>query len=404
MKRGCVLACALASCVPAPTFEEVAPILESRCASCHRNGIGPDFMADYESVAALQFKVRDVVTFREMPPFGLDNTTACGGSYFANEGLSLGEDEIKTIATWVDEGAQAGDLARLRPGMPYVGAELRSVDATLRPEPYVFDGAVPGSLHRCFVLDPAIVESRFLTAFEVVPGDMSKVSGVALYALDDAGARGAALALDMSDVGPGYHCASSPGVSGARFIGTWVWGRPVVRLPEGTGLRLDAGTLIVAQIRYSAQGSGFGPTVDPMRIDLELARDARAASFTQVAVPAFSLRPGVRSAEVRGFVEVKEGTEVLGIVPVMHTLGHDMQLDRVRPFSTTCMARVTYWDHDNHRRLYQYMTTPPTLLPGDQLAIKCGFDTRSRIEPISRGDGEADEECAAYLYAIPNEQ
>ena len=99
--------------------------------------------------------------------------------------------------------------------------------------------------------------------------------------------------------------------------------------------------------------------------------------------------------------EVTDGFEILGVAPLMHELGHDLQVDRVRPFGETCLARVPYWEHENHRRLYQYQTRPPEALPGDRLSIRCGFATLARDAPVLQGEDEGDEQCLAYLYAVP---
>src|SRR6266545_6057536 len=91
---------------------------------------------------------------------------------------------------------------------------------------------------------------------------------------------------------------------------------------------------------------------------------------------------------------------ILGVAPLMHQSGVSLALTRVRPFSETCLAKVDHWQFYNHLRLYQYLSPPPELLPGDRLDIECTYQTQSRIEPTRQGQDASSEECAARLYIV----
>lgn len=392
-----------AGCAIETTYEDVQPILELRCNSCHVDGVSTyrPYFTDYETVASLERILRDVVTSRQMPPFGMDDTAVCGNNYFADEGLWLTDLELKTLTDWVDDGVPRGDLGHLAPGPRYVEPELAHADRTIDTGlPYAFSGFDPGSQHRCFVADPALADRVFLSAFEVEPGNRFSVQSVALYALDDEAARAEADALDAADAGPGYPCYGGAGVAGARFLGTWVWGRRVVRFPEGTGVALRPDGRMVVQVHYNPQGGSVHPDEDLTRVRLELVDAAREAEYLELAAQGFSLRPGVKGAVARGYHEVSEPLDILGVAPLMHESGATLQVDRVRPFSRTCMAWVKDWDYYNHLRLYQYATAAPQLFPGDRLDIECRFETLNRLEPTRPGEGAADEQCLARLYAV----
>jgi hypothetical protein len=397
---------ALAGCSVETTYEHVYPILQSRCNSCHVDGVSTyrPYFTDYDTVSLLARTLRDTVTSREMPPFGMDDTTLCGGNYFADEGLWLSDVELQTLSDWVDDGVPAGDLDHLRSAPAYVEPELAHVDATVDTgAPYAFSGFDPDSQHRCFVADLAMGDATLLTGFQVAPGNRFAVQSAAIYALDGEEAQAAATALDAADDAPGYPCFGGAGVDGARFVGSWVWGRSVVRFPAGTGVQLAPATQVVIQVHYNPQGGSLYPDENTTRVDLELtgADSATEARYVPLAASGFSLRPGLGDAEARGFLVVDQPLTILGVAPLMYQRGVSMVVSRVRPFSETCLARVNHWAFYNHLRLYQYLTTPPQVFAGDELDIQCTFDTQSQIEPTREGQDPASERCMARLYVVP---
>lgn len=66
-----------------------------------------------------------------------------------------------------------------------------------------------------------------------------------LRALDGEEAERAAARRDAEAPGPGWPCYGGSGVAGARLVAGWSWLTPVVRMPEGTGIRLAAGRPLV---------------------------------------------------------------------------------------------------------------------------------------------------------------
>ena len=394
-------------CSVETTYQDVYPILQARCNSCHVDGISTyrPYFTDYDTVSSLERILRDAVTSREMPPFGMDDSTLCGNNYFADEGMWLGDVELKTITDWVDDGVPKGDVSDLMtgPAVPgYVEPELDHVDRTIDTgDAYAFSGFDPDTQHRCFIADPALDDPVFLSGFQVRPGNKFSVQSLALYALDDPDTQAAAGALVGKDGAPGYPCFGGAKIDGARFLGTWVWGRNVVRFPQGTGIRLAPGTKLVVQIHYNPQGGSLHPGDDLTQVDLELVDDATEATYRALSADGFSLRPGVADAVARGYLEVKEPFTILAVAPLMHQSGETLEVDRVRPFSDTCLAQVQHWEFESHLRLFQYLTPPPQVFPGDRLEITCGFQTQSRIEPTRQGEDASSEQCLARLYTVP---
>src|SRR5688500_15054583 len=80
----------------APTFaKDVAPIMYSKCANCHRPGeVAPMSLLSYEDARPWAKAIKSKVVAREMPPWGADMTQTLP----MRNDISLSDKEIATIA------------------------------------------------------------------------------------------------------------------------------------------------------------------------------------------------------------------------------------------------------------------------------------------------------------------
>ena len=97
-----------------PTFtKDIAPILQEKCQTCHRVGqIAPMSLLTYQQTRAYAKEIKKRVVARTMPPWFIDKTV--GIQHFQND-ISLSDQQIATIAKWVDEGAPEGNPKDLPP-------------------------------------------------------------------------------------------------------------------------------------------------------------------------------------------------------------------------------------------------------------------------------------------------
>src|SRR5207248_11687617 len=93
-----------------PTFaKDIAPIFQKSCQACHHQGTSaPMSLVTYEEVRPWAKSIRQRVVNRDMPPWHLDKTV--GIRHYKND-RSLRDDEIATIARWVEAGAPQGHPA-----------------------------------------------------------------------------------------------------------------------------------------------------------------------------------------------------------------------------------------------------------------------------------------------------
>src|SRR5947207_11312702 len=99
-----------ASSVKPVTFtKDVAPILQKSCQNCHRpDQMAPMSLLSYEDARPYARSIKARTTARAMPPWHVERNI---GIQRFKDDPSLTEDEIATIAAWVDQGAPKGKLA-----------------------------------------------------------------------------------------------------------------------------------------------------------------------------------------------------------------------------------------------------------------------------------------------------
>jgi mono/diheme cytochrome c family protein len=94
------------------TFNKhVAPIVFEQCAGCHREGeVAPFPLLSYADVQKRAKQIRQVTGKKFMPPW----KSLAGHGSFVDE-RRLTDEQIATIARWVEAGTPKGDAADLPP-------------------------------------------------------------------------------------------------------------------------------------------------------------------------------------------------------------------------------------------------------------------------------------------------
>src|ERR1700737_280218 len=95
-----------------PTFtRDIAPILQRSCQGCHRPGEAAPFsLLTYEQARPWAKAIKEAVLARKMPPWFADPHYG----KFSND-RSLHQQELDTIAAWVDAGAPQGNPKDMPP-------------------------------------------------------------------------------------------------------------------------------------------------------------------------------------------------------------------------------------------------------------------------------------------------
>ncbi|MBK9264563.1 MAG: hypothetical protein IPM54_32855 [Polyangiaceae bacterium] len=377
-----------------PTYAEVvAPIIMKNCANCHRDGgIAPFTLLTYEETKLLAGLIKDRTTAREMPPFNPNN---CGHCNTFQDARWLTPEEIAILAAWADAGAPSGDLAKA-PSPPAPPQGLTEANATWDMGVAYTPDAKLADDYRCFLVDAQTATDKFLTGFEVLPGDARVVHHVIAYTLDSDAAQTQAEALDAQDPTPGYRCFGGAEVA-SRFTVGWAPGGGPTRFPAGTGLRVPGGRKIVMQVHYNL-ASGALPDQTKIKVNLVDKVD-KEATISQVGTSNIFLPPGQPLVEVSHEETIPSQVPTVtiwGVAPHMHGAGKTMRVTTQSGGQSQCLIDVTNWDF--HWQSFSMYETPLKASGGDLVKLTCGYDTTGRDAVTTFGEGTEDEMCIAFFY------
>src|SRR6478672_4740550 len=195
----------------APTYNrDVAPILDAKCASCHRiGGIAPFSLTTAADAKGHAAGIVRMTKAGLMPPWmpGRDSAPLVG-----RDVRRLTPAELTTLAAWAAAGAPEG-RASDRHSQPVRPAGLAGPGRTitLAPPKAYSPHAAGGGIddYHCFLLDPKLTQSAYVTAALIRPQRTGSVHHVILY--EAAGAQAtAATQLNASHGGKGWSCFGGP--------------------------------------------------------------------------------------------------------------------------------------------------------------------------------------------------
>jgi mono/diheme cytochrome c family protein len=405
-----------------PTYlGDVKPILDGRCAGCHRiGGIAPFSLTSYAGARAHRHEIAYAVAHRIMPPWHAKR----GVRQYLND-PSLTDAQIATLVRWVKAGAPRGDRAGARTTLPSVTPKLSRVDLRVQlPEPYTPKGWLPGGDdYHCFAIPWTADATKYVTGFNAIPGVPTEVHHIIAF-LAHPNDASTVDAWDAADPGPGYRCYGGASAVGAetlpvRFLSGWAPGLAGGDFPAGTGIDVAPGSRLILQVHYNLRHAHMTGGPKPDRTALEFRLDDRVerlAAFLPVmdvgwmiAPPTFAIPAGARqvthawtgdpSFMARFFapgLDLSKGLTVEGAILHMHTLGRTARLDVLHTDGKRePLLVIPRWDF-NWQRAY-YLAQPAQLAAGDQLSVRCTH-TNTTKRTITWGESSSDEMCIGFVY------
>ena len=255
--------------------EYVQPILEQRCVSCHTtDGPGWSTLAlDTAGDAAVIAEDIALVTGAGYMPPWLPSDVSVD---FHND-WSLSVDELAILATWAGEG---GGLDVSPDTLLVARTQLITPierDQVLVPESYTGSLDQPDD-YRCLVyeVDDSDGVGNWITGFTFEPDQTAVVHHAIVYRVP-ATARAEVDTKDGADGKPGWTCFGRTGLrsAGVYAIAGWAPGQEPGIYPQGVGIRLEPGDMIVNQIHYHYVHE---TPADASVIVLQVASDVEASS------------------------------------------------------------------------------------------------------------------------------
>lgn len=406
-------------------WQDVAPVLYDSCVTCHRQGgIAPFALETYDDASAWSAAMVSSVQGRTMPPWLMVDDGSCGDFRHSRW---LPQETIDMISTWVDQGAVEGE-----PRDDLAVPEVPSLeDPTEIQTPDFIPEIQGGELaefdeYRCFLIDPQLPADRFLTGYDVLPGNDAIVHHVLAMPVDPelevgGGQTNADVMQALDEESPdrdGWPCFGEAGegveISGIPVV--WAPGQGVVEFPEGTGLRIAANEQIAIQVHYNLANAGNIGMSDQSTIQLRLEDEVEREGFMFLPDPfldsifegaPIELPPGEPSVEYAWELEMGpalgwlglDSMDLYGVFPHMHEYGQSMRMAVENSGELECVANVPNWDFN--WQLQYFYEEPRTLTPADTLQVVCDFDTVGADEPVQPGWGTNNEMCLMGLYLVP---
>lgn len=376
---------------------DIAPILQTRCLNCHRQGqVAPFPLATYEDAARRARQIVRVTQERLMPPW----IPAPGHEKFVGERW-LNERERTLLREWANTGRARGNEADLPPAPTFAeGWRLGKPDLILRmAEPFTVPADGPDLLHN-FVLPIDIPEDKLVAAIEFHPGN-KRIAHHAVLFLDSSGA---ARKLDRATPEPGYPNFGGPGFLPSGALGGWSVGNTPRPLPNGMGRYLKKGSDLVLQMHYHPSGkketdqSEVGlyfvhkPVAEVLKERAKLVGSIWMANY-EMDIPA-----GATAYRRSTTYTLPKEVTLVGVVPHMHLLGKSFKVTATlpgRPRKT--LIDIPRWNY-NWQDEYYY-ERPFKLPAGTRLDVEAVYDN-SAANPsnpsspprrVTWGDGTTDE-------------
>ena len=411
--------------------EDIAPIVQGKCAGCHLDGgIGPFALTSYAEAAPWATLALEAIDGGIMPPWGAIETDECQPEHSWKDDPRLTPEQRQLFADWIANGTPEGDPANAAPLPEPPSLELPNATATLQnPSPFTVGGSSDSFV--CMVVDPGHEGDVWVDGVQLIPDNDEVVHHVLTY-------------IDKNSVSDGWVDADGkfpcPGgfVSGDGItqISTWVPGGVPTETPPGVAFEMPVGAKVIMAYHYHPTGQG--DEIDQSSIalrwtdqepDLKAYMGVFGAIFNDNdinpgpndpgGVPIFEIPPGVSDHVESVTVVIPDllpPVEVFTMGTHMHYVGVDMKIWIERAGEEICWIQTPQWDF-NWQRLYDVdapLGSLPTVQGGDVIHLRCTYDNtlanenllealadQGLSEPIPVGVGEQSlEEMCAMLFGV----
>jgi hypothetical protein len=328
-------------------YNDVLPILQTHCQSCHRPGeIAPMPFDTYEHTRPFAAAIREKTALHQMPPWFA--SPCCG--HFSND-PSLSPQEISTLAAWADAHAPAGDPAATPPAMTWTtGWNISKPDLVLSMNHPQTIPATGDIAYRYYVIPTHFKEDRWVRMSEIRPGNRSVVHHAVAYIRPPGDTH-----LMTSDLLLVYAPGSLPDA----------W-------PEGLAKLVPAGSDIVLQMHYTTNGKA---TQDLTRIGLVFApkKPEKRVITLQLTNDTFSIPAGEPDYRVEVHGSIPNDALLLSFFPHMHLRGKTFEYNIVEPHGRVrTLLRIPHYDF--YWQLSYRLATPILLKAGTVLQAVATFD------------------------------
>ena len=418
---------ALAQQAPAKqvTFsKDVAPIFQSKCQSCHEPGsIGPMSLATYQDARPWARSIKNRVETRQMPPWHIDRSV--GVQKFKND-MSLTDEQVATVVSWVDGGALEGNAAdfKMKPvttTLFWAGekAGYGPPDLVIKSPEYTMPAVHQDEWWRA-VSNIPITEPRWVKMVEIRPSNLAARKivhhSIAYHQLNAENAAAVNTGIGGGRPDPAPAQALTPAQQAADLVNRrpmlmeWAIGKGYDRYLDGTGKLILPGEKISWDQHIHAVGeeitggSELGIWLYPK--GQEPAKRSYLVGFTGLKNGTAGLDiPPNSVAQTEGYTMLKENTVITNFQPHFHFRGKAMLVEAISPDGRT--QTISYVKNFNFNWMTNYIYTDeaaPAFPKGTIIHVMAVYDntTGNKNNPdpdqwVGYGDRTVDEMAHAWM-------
>ncbi len=441
-----------------PTYyQDIRPVLVQNCLRCH-DGTGAAWsMLDPEETYARHRRIARAITERHMPPWLAEDGHQ---EYVGNPMLE--KYILERVQQWRDGGYAKGEPVPDPAPTPTTaahhsgahGAFTADVSLDVLPHESYLPDPRRSDDYRCFVVDWTAKDESFITGFRAVPGNRKVAHHFVVFAVSPELAD-RFRELDAAEEGAGYQCfgGAVPDRLGDRanraayesrypngvrelnrgnfWLAHWAPGMDGHVFPKGTGIRMQAGSVLVVQLHYYSKdapgerdtGSRLDfmttPTVERRAFHLAQTNNDwmngdREGSIRVPAGDSASVSLTEDLGDYLGYIasvtgvprERIDGLEIHSANLHMHAIGKSAEVTLQRGTGDAeTLLRIPRWDL-GWQRDFTFVT--PKVFTREQIAgttlrLRCTY-FNPKDAPVFGGLGSDEEMCFNSSYIAVREK
>ena len=345
---------------PGVTFaKDVAPILQGRCAACHRDGQAAPFaLANYDDAVKHAAMIQEVTGQRRMPPWQADSRYG----KFTND-RHLTRAEIDTLSAWVDGGKVRGDDKDLPKPVEWAKGWVHGQPDQVFTMTEEYEVPPTGVLpYQNWIIETKFTEDRWIKVAEARPGAPEVVHHVVAYILREG---------TNNPIGPDGNLGILVG---------WAPGDLGLVCPPDTALRVPKGARLRLEMHYTPNGK---KTKDRSSIGVQFADKPPKFELlmNEFANMGFEVPAGDAHHKAEATFRLRADARLVSVTPHMHWRGKDYLYEVIYPDGKKeTLLSVPRWDFNWQN---QYRFTEPVKLPkGSRLHAVAHWDN-STLNPLN---------------------
>ena len=341
--------------VAALSYEnDIAPILEQRCVSCHvEGGIAPFAMSSHQMIQGWSPMIREVLMTKRMPPGQIDKE-------YSNEFHSVNQisvEETQKLVHWIEGGAQHSGtrdpLAEFNITRKKWAYGEPDMIVKIPPQQIPATGVQD---YRNLVVPLDLEEDVWVKAVEFVAGDTTVLHHIIAWASAPQGRGGGAFGLLNQGIG----------------LGAYAPGNSINTYPEGSGFPLEVGSGLRLQMHYTTSGK---EATDASEIgiyfwDEEPEKRVLGGSAADLDI---SIAPFEANHEMVASKKFRQDAYLTMVGPHMHYRGTDANFKLVYPDGNTEEILNVPNYQFNWQKTYDFKE--PKFIPaGTEMVFRATFD------------------------------